>query len=259
MNSKHATAWLLGCLLVPPLHAAEGYVYGLLGSWSYVPRGTVTSGSQLDFQRDLGLKTEDRREYLLGYQPASTDPRWLPSVDLAVLRLSARGSQQIAGIEAPLPGLAPVFGLLPLPDGTTAEASASIDDLEARLHWPWQWRSLVLSGGVTLSYLAGEVIVADAETGERDQERIQELFPQPGLGLAWQPLASLRLSLRGDYVQYQKNRAQALEASLFWRLLGPVGLEAGWRQRRFKVESGDYLLDTRLSGYRIGLRFEIPR
>lgn len=235
-----------------PAAAGGGHWYGTMGGWSYEARGSVTNLSVLDFQRDLGLDTNDRAEYGLGFVPSREQSAWLPTVDVGFIHIGQRGQQQVS---TPL-----LFGLVLLQG--EAESSADVDDLQLALRWPWRWGQFRLDSGINLTRLHGEVIVADADTGQRNRQPIDEIFPSPSLRLAWQPLNALRLSLRADYIEYQNQRAQTLDAGLSWQMLGPVGLEAGWRQRRYRVDSrnefGPYLLDARLSGVRFALRFEIP-
>lgn len=245
--------------LAAPAFARDAHWYGQIGAWAYDLRGSVSDVSRLDFQDDLGLRPRDRGEFLLGYQPGSRDPRWLPGVELDYLRLSADGEQQLSGLALPGLGTPPLFGELPLLEGNTAQTTARIQALEARLDWPWQLGDLLLGAGLHLTRLDGRIVVADADTGASNRQPVDEIFPSLSLSASWQPLETLRFSLRGHYVQYRQDRAQGLEASAYWRLFGPIGLEAGWRQRVYKVSSDDYLIDARLSGARLGLRLELAR
>lgn len=239
--------------------AAEARWWAQFGAWDYVARGSVTDQTRLDLQDDLGLRSQDRGDYQLGYQPGYLSRRWLPRLELGYVHLAAQGRQELSGLELPGPGLPPLFGGLPLLNGNTAKTSADLDDLEMRAQWPWQLGSLLLGAGLNLSRLEGLIVVADADTGASNRQRVDEVFPSLSLGADWQPWDWLSLSLRGDYVQYQGDRAQGLEASALWRIHGPISLEAGWRQRAYKIESDDYLVDARLSGARLGLRFELRR
>ena len=233
--------------------ASGGYWYGMMGGWVYQARGSVTNVEQLDFQRDLGLRSTDRGDLAMGFAPSRQQSRWVPTVDVSYIHIGERGVQQL---DTPL-----LFGLVVLQD--EAESSTDVDDLQLALRWPWRLGSVRIDSGLNLTRLKGEVIVSDVDTGQRNRQPVNEIFPSPSLALAWQPLNGLRFSLRGDYIEYQGQRAQTLEAGACWQMLGPVGLELGWRQRRYKVDSvnefGPYLLDARLSGVRFGLRFEIPR
>lgn len=260
MNNLRALAYIgLLTVVAAPALAHDARWYGQVGAWGYDLHGSVTDQSRLDFQRDLGLQPKDRGDYLLGYLPGHRDPRWLPGVELGYMQLNADGLQQLSGLELPGIGTPPLFGDLPLFDGNTAQTSVRIHSLEARLDWPWQVGDLLLGAGLHLTRLDGLIVVADADTGASNRQTVNEIFPSLSLSASWQPIDTLRLSLRGHYVQYQQDRAQGLEASLLWQMLGPIGLEAGWRQRLYKVSSDDYLIDARLSGARLGLRLELPR
>ena len=255
MSSRPLTAALFALQLTPfAARAQDGHAYGLVGAWTYQARGSVVNnGAPLDFERDLGLEGSKYGDLALGFLPASRQSRWLPAVSLGYTHFVERGLQQV---QTPV-----LFGLLTL-DGE-AESSADVDDLQLSLRWPWRITpALRLEGGVNLTRLDGAVIVTDVESGQRNRQPVDEIFPAPSLALAWNPLPALRLRARADYVEYQGQRAQTLEADAYWRMLGPVGLEAGWRQRRYKVETtnefGPYRLDARLSGLRIGVRFELP-
>jgi len=45
---------------------------------------------------------------------------------------------------------------------------------------------------------------------------------------------------------------------LLWKVLGPVGIEAGYRQRRYKIADAVNKLDARVAGIRLGVVMEIP-
>ena len=111
---------------------------------------------------------------------------------------------------------------------------------------------------MTLAWLDGDVRVADASSGASRTQSLSEVFPLLSAAVEWQPIESLRLSLRGDYIQYQDDAADSLEATVFWKMLGPVGLEAGYRQRHYRVKDSRTDIDARLAGARVGIRLELP-
>ena len=237
-----------------PVRAQDGHVYGFVGAWTYQARGSVeNNGPPLDFERDLGLEGRKYGDLALGFLPASRQSAWLPAMSLGYTHFIERGVQQV---QTPI-----LFGLVTL-DGE-AESSADVDDLQLSLRWPWRITpALRLEGGINITRLDGAVIVTDVDSGQRNRQPVDEIVPAPSLAIAWNPLPALRLRARADYVTYQGQQAQTLEADAYWQMFGPVGLEAGWRQRRYHVETsnefGPYRLDARLSGLRIGVRFELP-
>ena len=237
-----ATALVLLCNV-----AQAGSFYGLIGGWAYDITGTYTNTSELDLQDDLGLKSTARQNYTLGYTP--TAPGWLPRLEFDYVRVAADGQQRFS--------LLPVAGL-PAATETVVDDRTNVNDFELTAHWPWQLGSFALLGGFTLTHLNGSITAADENNGQQQTQKISETFPLLSVGVEWRPLESLRLSLSGDYIRYSGNRADELEARVLWKVLGPVGLEAGYRQRRYRIDEPNNKLDAKVAGARIGVLMEIP-
>lgn len=233
-------------------HAEGARAYGAMGGWAYDITGTYTNTSELDLQDDLGLRSTARSDYALGYAPASLG--WLPALEFGYTRIAADGQQTIPLL--PTTPLSPVTGLLPVNTDTVVDDRTSINDFELTARWPWQLGQFRLLGGLTVTKLKGTVVTADASSGQQQTQKVDETFPLLSLGLEWQPIASLRFSLSGDYVQYKSNRADELEAKVLWKFLGPVGVEAGYRQRRYKIIEPMNSLDAKVSGALVRLVME---
>lgn len=235
-----------GLWLTMGVAAAEGTVHAFIGGWAYDISGTTTTTTttteRYNLKDDLGLKVSDRKSYALGYTPAGSG--WVPALEFDYVHVAAEGMQTVS------------TGLLG--GSTVVDNRTDVDDYELTLRWPWQRGDFTLAGGLTLAALNGVVVVADADTGQQQTQKVDEIFPRLSLALAWQPLPSLRFSLSGDYVQYNDNRADALEARVFWKCLGPIGLEGGYRQRRYKIRDPMNDLDARVAGARIGVRMDLP-
>lgn len=222
-----------------------------LGGWGYGLKGNVVNGGEpLDFQRDLDLKGTARQQYALGCAPAQSG--WLPALAADYVRIGARGRQNISATTR--------FGVLQVSPATTAITSAEVNDLEFSARWGWQpgFADLRLLAGIGLTRLDGLVVVADANSGERQQQTVDQTFPLLSLGAVWQPTKLIALRLNGEYISYKGDTAQGLEALASWQFLGPLGLEAGWRMRRYAVSNNSFSFDARLSGARVGMRFEFP-
>jgi len=228
--------------------AESAQVYGFIGGWSYDIKGTYTNTQDLDLQDDLGLKSTARQDYVMGYRPAGLG--WLPALELGYNRIAADGRQQFS--------LLPVGGVLPPATDVVVEDRTNVNDFELTARWPWQLGAFRLLGGFTLTNLKGSVTAADESTGQQQTQNINETFPQLSVAVEWQPLEALRFALSGDYVTYSGNRADELEAKLLWKVLGPVGIEAGYRQRRYKIADAVNKLDARVAGIRLGVVMEIP-
>ena len=230
-------------------HAGPARVYATIGGWAYDITGTYTNTSELDLEEDLALKTTAPQNYLIGYAPASFG--WVPALEFDYIRIAADGQQRFQLLPA-----VPIVGAV-VPD-TVVDDRTSINDFELTSRWPWQLGDFTLSAGFTVTSLHGTVVVTDENNGQQQTQKVNETFPLLSLGVEWQPVESFRVSLSGDYVQYDGNRADELEARMLWKFLGPIGLEAGYRQRRYKIIDPMNSLDARVAGARIGIVMEIP-
>lgn len=224
-----------------------------MGGWGYAIKGTITNTAQLDFQDDLGLKPSDRKSYVLGFKPAQ--PGWLPTLEFDYTRIAADGQQTISSVP---PGGSVLFGSRPISADSQVDNRTDINDFELTALWPYRMGNFQLSGGLKLAYLKGFVNVADQDTGQQQTQRVNELFPLASAAVEWQPLPELRLSFSGDYVQYKNNRADELEARVLWKIVGPLGLEAGYLRRRYKIIDPMNQLNARVGGVRLSAVIEIP-
>lgn len=240
-------------LLFCPAHAEPARWYGAIGGWDYGISGTYTNTSELDLEDDLSLQSTARKDYLVGYAPASLG--WVPALELGYTRIAADGQQRFATV--PVAGLAPVTGAL-APE-TVVDDRTNVNDFALTARWPWHWRDFTVLAGFTVTTLKGEITAADENNGQQQTQKVNETFPLLSVGVEWQPVESLRFSLSGDYVQYSGNRADELEARALWKCLGPIGLELGYRQRRYKIAEPMNQLDARVAGARIAVVMEIPR
>lgn len=235
-------------------HAEGARAYGAMGGWAYDITGTYTNTSELDLQDDLGLRSTARADYALGYVPAGFG--WLPTLEFGYTRIAADGQQTFSLL--PVAPISPVVGLLPVSNETVVDDRTNINDFELTARWPWQLGQFTVLSGFTVTTLNGTVVTADESSGQQQTQKVNEIFPLLSLGLDWQPLPSLRFSLSGDYVQYKSNRADELEARVLWKFLGPVGVETGYRQRRYKIIEPMNSLDARVSGVLVRLVMELP-
>lgn len=232
-------------------HAEGGRAYGAMGGWAYEITGTNTNTSELDLQDDLNLRSTARGDYALGYAPAGFG--WVPALEFGYTRIAADGQQAFSLLPT-----TPITGLLPINTDTVVDDRTNINDFELNARWPWQIGHFTLLGGLTLTTLNGTVVTADESNGQQQTQKVNEIFPLLSLGLEWQPRPSLRFSLSGDYVQYKSNRADEFEARVLWRFLGPVGIEAGYRQRRYKIIDPLNSLDARVAGALVRVVMELP-
>ena len=238
-------------LLLSSARAETSRAFASIGGWAYDISGSYTNTSRLDLEDDLGLKPTARKDYFIGYAPARFG--WVPALEFGYTRIAADGQQTFAAV--PVPGAELVTG--GLASDTVVNDRTNVNDFELNARWPWRLGSFTVLGGFTVTTLKGTVVVADENTGEQQTQKINETFPLLSVGVEWQPVDALRVSLSGDFVQYSGNRADELEARVLWKFLGPIGLEGGYRQRRYKIIEPMNQLDARVAGARVGLVMEI--
>lgn len=253
MNSTHACllAAGLGFALSPALaHADDFYLAG--GGWNYKLKGNVTSTTHLDFNDDLHMETTRKGEISLGYIPDKLG--WIPGVDFNYVKLAARGNQVMTSTTT--------TGLIPITttSSTSVETSLDLNDIDASFRWPYVWNDFSASAGLTIAKLQGNTVYTDPSARIQYNQAIDQTFPLISVGMRYFPSNSLSFTARGDYISQGENKAQTIELGTFWKIIGPLGLEAGWRQRAFKVKSDNgYRIDSKFSGARAALRLEFSR
>ncbi len=246
-------AALLSCLMVVSAHAAPAQAYAFMGGWAYDVTGSYTNTSRLDLEDDLGLQSKARQNYALGYTPAALG--YVPALEFDYTRIAASGQQRFATL--PVAGLDPLTGGV-IASETVVDDRTSVNDFELTARWPWRQGAFTLLGGLTLTVLDGNVQVADENSGQLQNQKVSEVFPLLSLGVEWQASENLSLQLSGDYIRYDGNRADELEARVLWQVLGPVGLQVGYRQRRYKIDEPMNALDARVAGARLGVVIALP-
>jgi hypothetical protein len=227
---------------------APRFLVASAGGWGYDLTGSVVNGGRLDFKNDLNLRASDKKTFALGYIPSRLG--WIPALDVDYIQIRANGGENFPATT--------LFGTVQLAPATTITNHAGINDLELSARWPFKVGPLTIAAGATATRLNGPVVVAIANSSEQRREDIDQVFPLPSLALIWQPVRSLRITARGDYIRYQGDSAETYEATALWKILGPLGIEAGYRHRRYKVVDGNYVLDAKLNGALVKLRYEMP-
>lgn len=247
MRFALAPCCLLCCAALPAY--ADTQYYGGAGAWFYDVKGSVSNnGVRLDFKKDLNLTAKSPGEVVLGFIPDA--PRWFPAVEASYVRISTEGQQKISGQSV-------VFGMVPLTQNSVVATSAKLNNYDVSLRWGFPiGKKFRINGGFAVAELDGDVVVANQQTGAADRQPISEVFPLISGGLVWTPFADISLRTRFDYIQQGENKAQTAEASVNAVLWGPLALEAGYRQRRFKVVNNQYNFDSRLGGARAVLKLE---
>lgn len=216
-----------------------------LGGWDYELSGHYNdSNRDRDFERDLAVRPRDQASVSLDYQ-------WRegrPDLSFAYAQIGARGrSQETVPI-----------GIDPIPigtTGTTVDSASDFTDFEITARWPLSRGTWRLSPGVALKRLAGDLRITenDVEVSRQDTE---VWFPQPLLRLDGRPARWLRLSASVQGIAYDGDRAQEWQVSTEVTLAALL-VQAGWQEKRYRIQDDDSELDARLRGpvFRVGLSF----
>jgi hypothetical protein len=222
-----------------PMVAAAGELRVVAGQWNHEVSGSVTDqGERLNFQDDLGLKTQRHGSTQFEYRGAGG--LW-PDWALAFTQVGARGRYEETH----------TLFVGPIPVGSETvrrDTDGRFDDLELVLRYPLGGRNSALSAGLTLKHLKGEILIFEDDREDR-REQYDEIFPLLHLQ-ARRPFLRPWLALSGSLqgLRYQDNAARewrvAAEAQLFSRLL----LELGWQEKRYRIDAGSYALDARFAG-----------
>lgn len=214
----------LSCLLalgfLPAAAQATGFGYT---PWHAELSGTIQGDVSL--RNELGLESSASHGFLV-------DDGWLK---LSYTPVDFSGSGEVDGDFT--------FQGVTFSDSETVRTHARFADMAGRALWQ-PYDSLGL--GLTLKLLDGEVDITD-EDGETQQRTISEVFPMASLVVS-HPLNDLfRLGGEASYIRYDDD--EVLELGLDVEIRGEqVGVKFGWHEKRYRVEDGDFQLDTRLKG-----------
>lgn len=238
----------LCCSLLAPAVQAQSLRLDA-GLWDYELSGTVRDGgSPLDLRDDLNVQTRSRQAFALATEAG---PSWLPALALSYTPIDVRGEQLITTTV----GFGP---LILLRNESTALTDADLTDValtaDGRL---FGGDTLQFRGGLTVRSLEGPITVRDADSNESRTEDVREWFPQLHLALRWQPAPRWQIGTSADWIEVDDNRATQLRLQVDWRVWGPLGLSAGWQEKRFRVFSGRFALDSDFDGYFGGLMVQL--
>jgi outer membrane protein len=229
-----------------PAAAAEfraGY-----GGWRYDITGTVTDRDRVyDLQQDLALETAGRRSILVEWD---TPSGWWPDLAVSFSDLGASGEAAYQTL---------TFDLLGNPIGTedqTIHATASFDDYDVTLRYPFAVGAATYTAGVTVKKLRGTVVIDDSGNPPPSRQAYDETVPQVHAGLRWALGKRFAVLATAQGIQAGGNSALEWRAGAEVRL-GPLLVEAGWQEKRYDIALDDYALDARLGGAlaRIGFVF----
>ena len=231
-------------LAVAPAHASDLRVAG--GIWNYDVRG---------YQDDHGTIT-DLQSFAPGRQrdgfleaEFTHRPSWWPDLAASYGQLSGEGSQTTSTLPGGLP--------LPLPDPTssTTRASGSFREFDLTARYAIQLGPIQFSPGLSVGWITGHITTSTTDvTGTTTVERSYNTpYPMLHAQLAWPFADRFRISTQIDWIRANDNEVLEYGANAELRLLGPIGIYAGWQDRHYKISTSDSYLDAHLRGARYGL------
>lgn len=236
---------LLSLLITAPLPASALNGHLSIRYWDYRLEGGTTDTERLDFQRDLSARTDDRIGLALWLRPS---PAWLPELGYRRSPLDVSGQQtRQTGLQ--------IGDLTLLPQTREALVDADLDNHSLTARYTITMSPAIsLLPGLTLRQIDGVVRIRDGDDIAVDDERIDEWFPQLHLALRWQPQPALALHLTGEWIEASGRLADGFEAAVRWSPAeGPVAIEAGWAQQRYRFSAGDDRVRARFAGPFAGL------
>lgn len=210
-----------------------------LGGWRYDLSGSVTdAGRSYDFEDDLALQPSGRRSVLLEWD---TGEGWWPDWSASFSQLGAAGYSE------------ETFTLFVggVPVGSQTEsiaASADFDDYDLTARYPFDLGPFGAAVGLTAKRLRGEVLIDDSTRAAPSRQQYDETVPEVHLQLRWALGESLVLGAAGQGIRFGGDSALEWRATVEYRGLAPLLLEAGWQEKRYDLDLGDYALDARLGG-----------
>lgn len=216
-----------------------------LGGWDYDLSGQYNDRLRdRDFERDLAVRPREQTSISLDY-------KWRegrPDLAAAFVQFGARGRSQ----ESVPVGIGPiVIGSTP----ATLESIGDFNDLEFSARWPLSRGALRFSPGLVLKHLAGQIQVFENDI-EVSRQDVDVWVPQPLARLDWAPTPYFRVSASVQGIAYDGDRAQEWQSSAELAL-GHLLVQAGWQEKRYRVEDDDSELEARLRGplFRVGVSF----
>jgi hypothetical protein len=164
---------------------------------------------------------------------------------------------QVAGSNQSTSGGLQFGGIVLAPGVSTLLVTrADIRDTGVTLRYPFTLGVVRAAAGVTVRHLSGDIRVQDSTGAAQDDQTVNQTFPMAHLRLELPLAPRLSLVAGGNWIAGGGNRANDFTAEVRARILGPLGISAGWRSKYYHVSSNGYLLDTRLQGLLLGARLD---
>lgn len=241
------SSWMLFSTLLAAAPAQAGELRAGLGGWHYGMEGTVVqAGDALDFEDDLALRGEGRRQFVLAYDAGRA---WWPALTLNHGQVGARGRHEQTSTTN--------FGPIGVTGSSVLETEADFDDTDLVLGYGgarWGFEGTL---GLAVKWLKGDIVITDTADGEAVRQPYDVVFPelhaQGRRRFGWSAVA---VTLQA--VEYSGDRALEWRVAYEIDLFHPLWAELAWQGRRYEIGVGDYALDADLDGLLVRMGLAIP-
>jgi outer membrane protein len=246
MRNLSKTAGLIALMTASSMAHAEfvGLEIGIAG-WQAAPSGWVedasTAGSgRADLEDDLQL--DDQTAGFAWLRVMHPIPL-LPNAKLSYTPLQFEGSGSSS------------FTFAGATYNERVDSEAQLDQWDAALFYEVLDNVVDLDVGLNVKVLDGYFKTTSQTTGETRQvdfsAPIPMLYANAGVNL---PLTGLSLAVEGSAVGYSGHSLSDIKAGVRYTMLGVVGLEAGYRALRVKIDDlEDVSADVKVGGPYLGV------
>lgn len=239
-------AILFGTLIAWP--AAAGELRAGLGGWHYGMEGTVVqAGDALDFEDDLALRGEGRRQFVLAYDAAR---RWWPAITLNYGQIGAHGRHEQTSTTN--------FGPIGLTGSSILETEGDFDDTDLVLAYGGTRWGFEGSLGLAVKWLKGDIDITDTSDGERVRQPYDVVFPELHAQARRRFGGWSGVAVTLQAVEYSGDRAVEWRVAYELDLFRPLWAELAWQRKRYEIGVGDYALDADLDGLLVRMGIAIP-
>lgn len=249
----HNTTKAIGlAVLLAASTAAQAEFVGLeigIAGWRADPSGWVESeksgaGGQVDLERDLHLDSETTGfAWVRVVHPLPL----LPNIKLSYTPMKFEGAGETQRVID--------FGGTPIGVGAQVDSELKLNQWDAALFYNLLDNVVELDLGINIKVIDGYVRATDRNTGRIENldftAPIPMLYGRVGANL---PFTGLYVGAEGSAIGYSGHHLADLKASIRYTFAHVIGLEAGYRLQKLKLDDlDDISADMKVAGPYVGV------
>ena len=207
-----------------------------VGGWNHAPSGWVqypsspTDENKVYLDDDLNLDTQTGlyiRAKLEHPIPV------LPNIRLAYTSLKSEGDGTVERTFT--------FGDVTVNANEKTHSDVDLDSYDATLYWEVVDTGMDLDIGLTARYIDGNIKVKRLSTDESDSTDISTVLPllYANIRVPVPFMGGLSIGAEGNYITYDGSTIYDLQADLRYTFTMGLGLEAGYRAQKYKLDDID--------------------